>query len=67
METLIETKLDGTGMVDVWRNGNKPMLLGLELGIVAVFGAVTVGDISLLVLLLSIFVTFVGLLDDPAA
>jgi hypothetical protein len=52
-------------MVDVWRNGNKLMLLGIELGIVAVFGAVTVGDISLLVLLPSIFVTFVGLLDNP--
>jgi len=52
-------------MVDVWRNGNKLMMLGLELGIVAVYGAVTAGDISLFVLLASVFVTVVGLLDTP--
>lgn len=56
-------------MADVWRNGNKLMLLGIELGIVAVFGAVAfgpaIGEVWLFVLLASIFVTVVGLFDDP--
>lgn len=62
---FISETLVATTMVDVWKNGNKLMLLGLELGIVAVFGAVTVGDVSLFILLASVFVTVVGMLDDP--
>lgn len=56
-------------MVDEWANGNKLMLLGLELGIVAVFGLVLFNpmmvEVWIFVLLVSVFVTFVGLLDNP--
>lgn len=56
-------------MADVWANGNKLMLLGLELGIVAIFGLVSFNSVTIevwtFVLLASVFLTIVGLLDDP--
>ena len=53
-------------MVDLWTNGNKVMLLGVELGIVAIFGLVlfepTNTEVWTFVLMASVVVTFIGLL-----
>ena len=53
-------------MVDIWTNGNKLMLLGIELGIIALFGLVlfepAITEIWTFVLMASVVVTFIGLL-----
>lgn len=58
-------------MVDVWTNSNKLMLLGLELGIVAIFGLIlferAMTEVWTFVLVTSVFVTFVGLLNSSSA
>ena len=68
---FIETRLVVATVVDIWTNGNKLMLLGIELGIVALFGLVlfepAITEVWTFVLIASVVVTFIGLLHPTPA